>query len=222
MKKRTNVIFSHFSCAGNMSAHEACETLQSLPSSDDAGFGYDNIEEVENVAYATLIKRTVTKILEHDSDAKEFAFREVPIFDEMTFCMDFERGLLYTYGVSLNHNKIKSALRNTFDSSPINIMDKITSNIRNYNIDEIVIQRFTHKNGAIGKYLAKITKQEIGKDLIKEYISEIQKNSISIYEDDEFQLIISSNNSISIKCEEDNFSKILEKIKSRIYGGLKL
>ncbi len=231
MKKRTNVIFSHFSCKGNMSAHEAYKTLQSLPYSDDVGFGYDNIEELENVVYAILIKRTVTKILEYDSETKEFISREVPIYEEITFSMDFEKRLLYTYGVATNHNRIKSALRNTFDSpftyayidsSPINIMDKITSNIRNYNIDEIAIQRFTHKNGAIGKYIAKITKQDIGKELIKEYLSEIQKISINIYEEDEFQLIISANNSISIKCEEDDFFKILENIKSKIYGGLKL
>ena len=29
--------------------------------------------------------------------------------------MDFEKLFLYTYGLTSNHNKIKSALRNTFE-----------------------------------------------------------------------------------------------------------
>lgn len=75
-----------------------------------------------------------------------------------------------------------------------------------------------YNDGATGKYTAKITKQSIGEKLLNEYLSDIVKVSISIFEQDEFQLVISTNASISIKCNENDFYSILENIKNKIYG----
>lgn len=227
MKKRTNIIFSCFSCSATLSINDIVDIFKTSPYNQDFGFGYTEIEKNGDLLYATLIKRSITTLLEYDLDIKDFIKKEIPIFDEISFGLDFKKGLLYTYGVYSNHNKIKSALRNTFevpftytivDTSPINIMNKITSNISNYKIEEVVIQRFTYNGGATGKYMAKITKQDIGRKLLSEYLSDIIKVTITVFDQDEFQLIISTNASISIKCEENDFYSILENVKNKIYG----
>lgn len=227
MKKRINIIFSHFDYPKTLSVNDIVNVFKTLPYNEDIGFGYTDVEINSGIIYATLIKRSITTLLEYDLKNKDFIKKEIPVFEEISFGMDFEKLFLYTYGVTSNHNKIKSALRNTFempftytnvDTSPINIMNKIISNVLNYKIEEVVIQRFTYNNGATGKYTAKITKQSIGEKLLNEYLSDIVKVSISIFEQDEFQLVISTNASISIKCNENDFYSILENIKNKIYG----
>ena len=221
MKKRINIIFSHFDYPKTLSVNDVVNVFKTLPYNEDIGFGYTDVEINSGIVYATLIKRSITTLLEYDLKNKDFIKKEIPVFEEISFGMDFEKLFLYTYGLTSNHNKIKSALRNTFEV-PFTYTSVDTSNefrnVLNYKIEEIVIQRFTYNDGATGKYTAKITKQSIGEKLLNEYLSDIVKVSISIFEQDEFQLVISTNASISIKCNENDFYSILENIKNKIYG----
>lgn len=134
MKKRINIIFSHFDYPKTLSVNDVVNVFKTLPYNEDIGFGYTDVEINSGIVYATLIKRNITTLLEYDLKNKDFIKKEIPVFDEISFGMDFEKLFLYTYGLTSNHNKIKSALRNTFevpftytsvDTSPINIMNKI-------------------------------------------------------------------------------------------------
>lgn len=227
MKKRRSIIFSQFSTQEQLLLNDFSDIIKSFVYSDENGFGYINTSIDNNILYSTLIKRTFTSILEFSIEINDFKKIDVPIFEEISFCVDFNRNVLYTYGANSNHNKIKSALRNTLetpliygdlDSSPINFMERIIKNNSNFNIDEIVIRNFKYEEGVSGKYIAKITNQKIGISLIDKYLKDILKISMNLDDDFEYYLVISSNNAISLKCNEDDFYSILENIKNKIYG----
>lgn len=227
MTRKSNITFSRFLNLNEIDISNLFERFQSIPYQEKYGFGYTNSEIDNNVIYATLIKRNMTTLLEYDLEKKDFKKVEIPLFDEIIFCIDFNKSLLYTFGATANHNKIKSALRNTsdlsftygdFSFSPVTFMDKIISQNLNYNIDEIVVNNFIYKNGTSGKYIAKIILQNVGIDLLETYQNDIVKISITIFEKNNYHLVISLNNTISIKCHDDDFYSILENIKNMIYG----
>lgn len=226
MKKRTNIVFSGFSAQNELSLKNTLNILKNTEYTEESGTGYSNLEVSEDILYSTLIKRTITSILGFISDKNDFEKIEIPIFERIPFCMDFEKNLLYTFGANTNHNKIKSALRNTFDFPliysnfsfiPIDIMKKITANNQHFTIDEIVIKEFKYNTGISGKYIAKVSDQSVGKDLIESHTNNILKVSINVISEKEYNLIISSN-ALSIKCEEEDFYPILENLKNNIHG----
>lgn len=227
MKKRTNIIFSSFSTQDDLFIENIYSILKSTEYTEDTGMGYSDLEVDENVLHSTLIKRTVTSILGFSSEINDFKKIEIPIFDKIPFCMDFEKKLLYTFGATANHNKIKSALRNTFDFSliytdfnltPVDIMKRILDREQYFSIDEIVIRQFKYNNGVSGKYIAKVFNQTIGKEIINEHSSDILKVSMNVTGENDYYLIISSNNALNIKCEEIDFYRILENLKNKIHG----
>ncbi|MBP1617752.1 MAG: hypothetical protein H6Q14_1579 [Bacteroidetes bacterium] len=226
MKKRTNVIFSSFSPHDKLSIANTFDILRNTEYVEEIGMGYSDLEVNEDILYCTLIKRTITSVLGFNSDRNNFESVEIPIFDRIPFCLDFGKNLLYTFGANTNQNKIKSALRNTFDFSltyndygftPIDIMARIIANNEYFNIDEIVIDKLEYKVGIFGKYIAKVSDQSIGKELIDIHKNDVLKISINVIGEKEYYLVISSN-ALSIKCEEDDFFSILENLKSNIHG----
>lgn len=165
--------------------------------------------------------------MEYDIVINNLKKIEIPIFDEISFCIDYDKRLLYCFGASSNLNKIKTAIRNTFniqfvynntEVTPVTILEKFISNNSNIEINELIIKRFEYKKGIHGKFIAQVSDQKMARKLIEDYVNEIQKISLSILENEEYHLIISSNNTLAINCEEDDFYLILEKIKNKIYA----
>lgn len=227
MKKKANIIFSNFSIQEDLSFDDIYNTIEESTYSNEKGFGYTNTEINNSILYSTLIKRTITSIMEYDIAINNFKKIEIPVFDEISFSIDYNKNLLYCFGSSSNLNKIKTAIRNTFNVrfiyndlkvTPVTIMERIIANSINFEINEVIIKRFEYKKGINGRFVAQISDQKMGKNLIEDYINEIQKISLCVIEDEEYHLIISSNNTLAIKCEEDDFYSILENIKNKIYA----
>lgn len=232
MKKRFNIVFSDFYLKDEKTLYpkkDLLDILKGTPYLDEKGFGYKNIEEEDSVIYVTLIKRTITSVLEYIVEDNEFRNIDIPIFEEIKFSIDIDKSLLYSFGAVGNLNKIKIALRNTFDTpftykalplTPVEVMDKLLTHDKDsaFIITELIINNFRHKEGIVGKYIAKINKQNIISEILNDYSKEIQKISISVLGNIEYNLTISSNQSLSIKCEEDDLFMILENLKQRIYG----
>ncbi|WP_280746370.1 MULTISPECIES: hypothetical protein [unclassified Parabacteroides] len=226
MKKRTNIMFSRFSIEDNSLMEDIFHILKDIEYTEDNGIGYSDLEINEGILYSTLIKRTITSILGFNPDINDLKKIEIPIYEKIPFCMDFNKNLLYSFGANANHNKIKSALRSTLETplsyndfgfTPVDIMRKISCNNQSFNIEEIIIKNFKYSDGVLGKYIAKISNQVIGKELINSYANDVLKVSINIVSQKDYYLIISSN-TLSIKCEEDDFYPILENIKDNIHG----
>lgn len=231
MKKRFNIVFNNYEFADGdipSSQKKLLDTFNKTVYTDERGFGFKKIEDEANIIYATLIKRTMTSVLEYISEDNEFRNIDIPIFEEVKFSFDTNMSLLYTFGAANNLNKLKMAIRNTFAStitykalylSPVEIMNKLLNNNKDsIKVTELIISNFKHKDGIIGKYIAKVNKQNIISDILKDYAKEIQKISISILGDLDYELIIASNQSLTIKCAEDDFYTILEFLKFKIYG----
>lgn len=226
MKTRTNIAFNRFSISEKLKIDQIFQNLEKCVYSDETGFGYKAICIEQGVISATLIKRTYTSILGFSPNENDFEKIDIPIFDEISFSLDFNKGLLYTQGAYSNMNKVKSALRISLEcqfiyveskASPAIVLDKLVDS-SDYEIEEVVIVQFEYKNGVTGKYIAKIADQTIGREILNYNSNNISKLSLNFYGDNEYYIIIYSNGAITIKCDEDDLFAILENFKERIYG----
>lgn len=226
MKTKINITFSKFSTNENLLIEDIFQRLTESIYSDEIGFGFKKTSIDSDIIAATLIKRTYTSILGFNPDSDTFEKTDIPIFDEISFFIDLKNNLLYTYGAYSNVNKVKSALRNTFDCHlvydnlkifPAKVVEKLIDGTA-YEIEEVVITHFSYQNGVTGKYIAKITNQYNGKELLNKHYESISKLSITFLGDTEYYIIILSNGAITIKCNEDDLFVILENFKDRVYG----
>jgi hypothetical protein len=203
------------------------EALIKDPYNEKERGGFTNAEINNNVLEATLVKRVPISIQEFNATTGEFVRKDIFVFDEITFFLDVRTNLIYTHCSTSKLNKIKSALRNiipngiTYENlnlKPNNIIDDLLSNALICIIKEVVIKKFIYKEGAQGKYTAQIFDFKIGNKLMEEYSDEIQKITFDVSSDDkeDFTLTISTNNSIGIRCEEDDFFCILDNLKTVI------
>lgn len=76
MKKRINIIFSHFDYPKTLSVNDVVNVFKTLPYNEDIGFGYTDVEINSGIVYATLIKRSITTLLEYDLKNKDFIKRK--------------------------------------------------------------------------------------------------------------------------------------------------
>ena len=54
MKKRINIIFSHFDYPKTLSVNDIVNVFKTLPYNEDIGFGYTDVEINSGIIYATL------------------------------------------------------------------------------------------------------------------------------------------------------------------------
>ncbi len=188
----------------------------------EEGLGFIDVESDEDkVLYAKLIKRTPTIIQEFDIHTQSFVKREIFIFEEISFGIDFKSQTLYAFGALANLGKVKNAINRIctdpyyYSNLELNIpqlMSRLEAQEEVFSLSEIVINRFRYKEGALGRYTAKISNQIIGNYLIKEYPEDVSKVVLNFCSSNqiEYEISLSTNNSISIKCEEDDLYIIID------------
>lgn len=224
MKKRVNITFNKVSQLSLVGFKVVRELLNTTPYSETEGYGFQNIEsDNENAIYATLIKRIPTSIKEFDIRSDSFVKRDIFLFDEISFGIDFEYGLIYSFGPGGNLTKVKSIINNllpvtlsyaNIDLKPLVFWEKLSIQESNSSILEVSINRFTYDKGAVGKFTAKIFEQTIGEKLINESSDEISRITMEIHDKTELNYLLSFSigNSISLKCDNDDLFLILNKI----------
>jgi hypothetical protein len=227
MYKRISIILNKISFLQAISIDDILKVFLANPYNEEDGIGFTKAELFDNVLEATLIKRTPTSLQEFDFKSGDFIQRDIFVFDEITFYIDLGKSLIYTFNTISKFNKVKTNLKNyiqnriiyeNIELNPKNIIDNLIVTNFDCTISEIVIKNFIYNQGAQGKYVAHILDAKTGQELMDKYIDEIQKVTLEISSDlyDDFRLIITTNNALSIKSKEDDFFCILDNIKNQI------
>ena len=196
------------------------------PYSENDGIGFTNAQIFDSYVEATLIKRVPTSLQEFDTLSNSFVQKNIFVFDEITFYIDLEHNLLYSFASMAKLNKVKSILRNyiqgrilyeNIELKPTKIISQMGNDLE-YKVNEIVIKKFIYNQGAVGKFVAQIGDDNIGQELMIAYSNEIQRVTFEIYSNSfkNFILTTSSNNTLNVKCEEEDLFCIVDNIKSQL------
>jgi hypothetical protein len=227
MHKRISIILNKITFLQAIDIDCVLNIFLENPYNEKEGIGFTKAKIFDNVLEATLIKREPTSLQEFDLKSGDFIQRNIFVFDEITFYIDPDKGLIYTFSSASKFNKVKSVLKNyiqnrimynNLELNPRNIIDNLIADNFDCTINEIVIKKFIYNQGAQGKYIAHILDGKTGQELMTKYMDEIQKVTLDISSDlyNDFRLTVSINNTLSIKSEEDDFLCILDNIKNQI------
>ena len=227
MKRKVTVTLNRISFQEKIDINSIQNLLSEYPYNEDEGIGFTNIHIFEGVLEATLIKRIPTALQEFDPKSGDFIQRNIFIFDEIAFYIDLENSLIYSFSSISKLNKVKSELKNIIKNriiydnislNPKRILNNLSEKGFDSIINEIVIKKFVYKEGAQGKFTARILNVKIGELLLEEYLDEIQKITVEVVSDNfnDFILTISMNNAFSIKSDDEDFFNILDNLKNQI------
>jgi hypothetical protein len=227
MQKKIIVTLNRISFLQTIDIDSILKIFLKNPYNEDDGVGFVNAEIFDEVLEATLIKRVPTSLREFDIHSGDFIQREIFIFDEITFYLDLNNNLIYSFNSASKLNKVKSVLKNciknrltysNIEINPFKIICNLVADNFECRITEITIKKFIYKQGAQGKYVAHVFDPNIGQVLMNEYMEEIQKITIDVSSNlyNDFALTVSTGNTLGIKSEEDDFLRILGDIKNKI------
>lgn len=232
MKRVKSLVFNTFNFKSNSKENDIsffAKSIFDIPFDESHGYGFSDVEVEGNILTAKVLKRTSTFIQDYDESVKEIVKKQVYIFSDIQFSIDFEYSVLYVIGGTSQMNNVKSIFRKAFDFdydlnqielSPFGFYDLLKEKNVDFNIEQIIINRFNYNNGIVGRLNGHITDQTVGADLISEYKNDVIKISFGISIDDDDQLVMQvlPNASLKLLAEESNLDYYLTYIKSLIFS----
>ncbi len=221
MKKRKSFSISKIMLA-NSNVSSLARLLEKIYYNNESGFGVAEIEIIDEILSALLIKRNSTFIQEYNISEKTFEKKLIYVFSTVRFYIDFEFNLMYTEGPPTNLLQAKALLRNIselsfealpLDASPYKIYGTLKSKKIKFQLSEISIENFNYNDGAVGKFIAIISNMRIGVELIKSYKEDISKIAFMF---DSYKVYFYSNNTFSIVGNPDDIEQNLKHFKNII------
>ena len=231
MRRVKSIIFNRFSIktAFLEKAQFLADNLSRHLYSDEVGFGFNEVTIDTNTLSANLLKRTPTFIQDYNEQSNELVKKQIFLFVSIHFRINLDQNIIIVEGGITQMNVLKSAFRNIFDFEyqiePINLsahifLEKLAKLQIRSSIQQITIKGFNYNNGIVGRFAGEITKQEIGKEIVDLYKSDIVKISFNIKTDMDELLILQvyPNGNIKFVSDNDEYLFFLDYIKTIIFS----
>jgi hypothetical protein len=223
-----SLIFNSFTVSSEGSIAEVYTKLSNAPYSEQHGWGFENVSQSTEVISATLIKRNATFIFNYDPVEREMVRRQIDVFVEIRFELDYNYQLLYVYGQASYLPQLRSAIRNTLDQSftltqsdltPYRIHTALNESQRIFEIQSMSIERFVYENGISGKLLGNVINNKIAVDLMEQYKTDVNKAIFKINIEGEQDLTIQASNHGAVKfyCQPDEMETQLNEFKNILF-----
>lgn len=189
----------------------------------DFGYGFENVELNRNTIGGTLIKQSASSLKRFDPKTKTIITDTIYLISNIDFFIDIETNILEVLSNYEDSSKLRSSLRkhldkhiaiNLLDLSPHNVLAKLSSLNQSFSIKHLTICNFDFKDGAFGKYIAEISKNTIGYELVENYKFDVIKATIEMkYEDQDIQISFANFGLLQIDCKERVFEDFKKYIK---------
>jgi hypothetical protein len=227
MQNKITATFNKVHFSPDLDNEAMSQILSHIPYNDEKGLGFTKVDNIDDVLELILLKRVPTSIRTYNYITETFEQNDIFIFEEINFYIDLKNNLLYTFGSASKLNKAKNDLREFVENQIIyenigltisKILNQIEVEKWQYDIKDITIKNFVFEEGASGKFVANVNDQITGRKLIDKYIDSISKITLDVMHEDfgDFELTIGTNNSISIRCREDETFIIIDAIKKLV------
>lgn len=223
-----SIILNTFSVQPENGISNIFTLLQGTPYTDERGFGFENIDLDEQLLFGTLIKRNATYIYDYNPVSKEMVKKQITLFSEISFQIDFEFKVLIVFGQAVYLTQLKSALRNTFefsfttgqtDLSPYNLYSTLVNKRVKFEIQSISIEKFVYQNGISGKLIGNVIDNVVATNLVNNYKVDVNKAlfRITFINDDSFGLQASQNGAVKFFSPEDRFENHIHFFKETFF-----
>lgn len=224
---KINLVFCKFTIDKSIDSKSFYADLIRKEYSEIDGWGFSDVDIVDDVVSATLLKSITAYYRSWNTETSEMERQSYSMVKEIRFFVDFEKNYLSVEGSNADMNKIKQAFRsqfwNMFTYEPLTLKpfnylqifekDKILTKI-----EEVTINDFACGSLLFGRYVAKILSISACSKELEEYKANlIRIKAILTYHDEQVSLIVSKNNSLCIYCNDNTKYSFLKYLTSKLY-----
>lgn len=207
------IVFNRLKVLSKKDATSYSTEMMSHPFSEEEGWGYSDVQRVENTVYATLQKRISAYYSVWNEELQQVERQCFQIVTEAPFEIDFQRGLLIAEGSNAQLNRIKQSFRQVFwnefvyediNLMPVDYIAMLNESRLITSIGELTINDFQYEGCLIGRYIAKPTSQFEVVEKIGEHAKNIIRAKIRItLNGEEAQITVSNRSVLSLDASED-------------------
>lgn len=227
MDKKETLIFNKVKIEGSPSIYQVVEKMHQKMYNEKKGLGFTNITIEDSMVFATILLKHSFFLIIAAYVRRSAKQQVVNIYGDFEIAFDIEHGLIFSTSPSTKFSKAKNLLRECFEKkitfqniemTAVDMLNKIQSQGMTPYIIDLSIKRYRCQEGAIGRYSVHIEDSFVGEELLLKYSDSINRITFlvkpEIYPD--FVLSIASQNSFTIKCDENYYWQIINQFKKNL------
>lgn len=225
--EKFNLVFSKFTIDKSIDSKCFYADLIRKEYSDQDGWGFSDVDVVDDVVSATLLKSITAYYRSWNTETNEMERQSYSMVKEIRFFVDFEKNYLSVEGCNADMNKVKQAFRShfwnkfTYESltlKPFNYLQIFEKDKILTKIEEVTINDFACGGMLLGRYVAKFLSISTCSKELEEYKANlIRIKAMLNYHDEQVNLIVSKNNSICIYCNDNTKYSFFKYLTSKLY-----
>lgn len=225
METKETFVFNRIEIEGTPSIVQLISWFQNKMYKEEYGLGFTSISNEDGIIVAQILYRSPSYIQHYNAANGLFEKQVINIYGELELLFDIDNNMIYTTSSQTKFAKAKTLLRECIKSritfSNIEFSAKtMFENVRKMDflpfITDLTIKQFRYKEGAMGRYSVHLDDNDLGYELLGLYSDSINRMTIHVQSNkySDFVLSIASQNSLTIKCREENLWSIINELKS--------
>ena len=225
METKETFVFNRIEIEGTPSIVQLISWFQNKMYKEEYGLGFTSISNEDGIIVAQILYRSPSYIHHYNAANGLFEKQVINIYGELELLFDIDNNMIYTTSSQTKFAKAKTLLRECIKSritfSNIEFSAKtMFENVRKMDflpfITDLTIKQFRYKEGAMGRYSVHLDDNDLGYELLGLYSDSINRMTIHVQSNkySDFVLSIASQNSLTIKCREENLWSIINELKS--------
>lgn len=203
-------------------------TIRDFGFNERLGYGLRIVDCSDDILNVHVVKRTSTFINDFDNLENNFTRKQIFVFSEFFFFIDFNIGVLCVLGGMTQVNCVKYLFRTIiidgYEMIPVDLtvskLYKLIADKRvNAKIDHLTINHFNFNNELIGRFSGTVLNNTIGPSLVESYKSDIVKLSflMQINENESFTLQVFPNGVLKFLSDTEDSDFIIDYLKQLIF-----
>ena len=221
-----SIIFNKLKILTKKDAVHYASEMMSHPYSEEDGWGYSDVQRVEDRVYAILQKQVSSYYYVWNEEVQQVEKQCFQIVVEVPFEIDFHYGLLIAEGTNVQLNRVKQSFRQIFWNEfvyeeiqfmPVDYIRIFEKSRILISVDELTINDFLYDESMIGRYTAKLTSQQNILSKIEELANSIIRAKLKVNINDErAYLTVNNKNIIILDSTDDSKETFISYLKSNI------
>jgi hypothetical protein len=196
---------------------------------ENLGFGLSIQESSEDPLLIKVVKRTATFINDYDDSLNEFVRKQIFVFSDFQFCVDFDLNVIYAFGGLSHINYVKYILRNIlkteFSLVPVELnvhsfYQMLLDKQIDIKIEHITINHFNFQNELVGRFSGSVLNQNVASSLLENYKADVVKVSflIRISDNEQFILHVLPNGALKFLSDAEDVEYLTDYLKNIIFS----
>lgn len=167
-RKKNQLVFNRIKVLSSKKQKDYASEMMSHPYSEEEGWGYTDVLQIDGSINATLQKRISTYYNVWNDELQQVERQCFQIVAEIPFELDLNRFILMAEGTNIQLNRVKQSFRQVFwnefvyediNLMPVDYINMLQKSGKLLAIGELTINDFLYEGCLIGRYNAKPTSQ---------------------------------------------------------------